>query len=142
VSCKSWQAGFHVKTWLSALEHGKTISGRPAWKFFRELMIPKWSEALMDAVKRETGSRRFTYVTAVTAIVGDRAAWEQNEQFLKALGGNRVRMLELAEMLRQIEAMASTTLASSDIGRVLQLMRAAKKDKATLLETVKAQSDN
>src|SRR6267154_241992 len=44
VSCKSWQSGFRVKSWLNALEGKKKISGRESWKFFRELIEPKWSQ--------------------------------------------------------------------------------------------------
>lgn len=56
---------------LAELTENKIVSGREAWQFFRELMKPKWSEAFVDAVESPTGTRKFTYVLAVTAIVGD-----------------------------------------------------------------------
>src|SRR5207253_1030353 len=65
VSCKSWQSGFRVQAKLDELAANKIVSGRESWKFFRELMRPKWSEAFIAAVEQVTGSRTFTYVTAV-----------------------------------------------------------------------------
>ena len=44
VSGKSWQAGFDVASKLEAITKNKTISGRQAWQFFRELVEPKWAE--------------------------------------------------------------------------------------------------
>ena len=77
VSCKSWQSGFNVRSKLAELSENKIRSGREAWRFFRELMVPKWSEAFREAVFRETGSRAFTYVTAVTRLGGVGVAAEQ-----------------------------------------------------------------
>ena len=82
VSCKSWQSGFRVKTKLTELIENKTISGREAWQFFRELMRPKWSEAFITSVEKTTGTREFTYVLAVTAIIGDRKLWENHPPFI------------------------------------------------------------
>jgi hypothetical protein len=54
VNCKSWQQGLAVEYWLSALkEKKKIVFGRPAWKAFRELVIPKWTEAFFLEI-RET----------------------------------------------------------------------------------------
>jgi len=50
-------------------------------------MVPKWSEAFREAVRRETGSRSFTYVTAVTRLSGDPSEWEQFPRFRKAMRG-------------------------------------------------------
>jgi len=36
-----------------------------------------------------TGSSSFTYITAVTKVVGSRAAWQDNATFRENLGGNR-----------------------------------------------------
>ena len=75
VSCKSWQSGFNVRSKLAELTQNKKRSGRESWRFFRELMVPKWSEAFRDAVLRETGSRSFTYATAVTRLSGNPTIW-------------------------------------------------------------------
>lgn len=141
VSCKSWQSGFRVNWWLDNLAMNRSVSGREAWQTFRELMKPKWSEALFREVEAITGNREFTYVVAVTFVVGDRKKWEKWPPFTEALKGNPILMLDLSQMLAHIDKMSTTTVASSDIGRVLQLMKAAKRGKTTLIETVEAQSD-
>ena len=70
VSCKSWQSGFHPAAKIAEITEKKIRSGREAWKGFRELASPKWSEAFIDAVEKATGQRHFTYVTAVTKLCG------------------------------------------------------------------------
>lgn len=49
VSCKSWQAGFNPAKKLKQIKENKVVSGREAWKGFRELTSPKWSEAFIEA---------------------------------------------------------------------------------------------
>ncbi len=124
VSCKSWQGGFDVDGWISALEHNKVISGREAWKHLRELVRPKWSEAFLDAVADVAGTRVFTYVTAVTTVRGDPHRWENHAPFRKALQGNPVRVWSLRMMLDDLYPTLSTTIATSDLGRLLQLLKA------------------
>ena len=125
VTCKSWQSGFNVRSRLAELEQNKVRSGRESWRFFRELMVAKWSEAFRDAVFRETGSRRFTYVTAVTRYSGDPKEWEGHKRFRKALRGNPIRLISLSEMVSEILPGITKTPASSDIGRTLQLLKAS-----------------
>jgi hypothetical protein len=123
VSCKSWLAGFNVKSKLTELQQNKKRSGREAWKLFRELMVPKWSEAFRAAVLRETGCRKFTYVTAVTRFSGDRSAWEQRGRFRRAMRGNPIRLLPLSEMVSYMMPLITKMPASSDLGRTLQLLK-------------------
>lgn len=141
VSCKSWQGGFRVNTKIEEIEKNKTVSGREAWQAFRELTRPKWSEAFIDAIETATGSREFTYYLAVTAVFGDRRDWEKYPPFVQALAGNPIRMIDLTEMLERIKNMGTTTVASSTIGRVLQLMRAAEKGKNALIKAVESQEE-
>jgi hypothetical protein len=103
VSCKSWQGGFHPAHWLDAIEKQKKISGRDAWKSFRELVAPKWSEAFVDAVRAATGTDKFTYVIAVAHVVGDRTLWEQNTKFRKMIGNNPIRIITFEEMISEID---------------------------------------
>ena len=142
VSCKSWQRGFRVNSKLDELSQNKTVSGREAWQGFRELIKPKWSKAFIDAVEVACGTRHFTYVTAVTSVVGDRSLWENHLPFVAAMEGNPIRMIDLSEILGYFRRMSSTTLASSEIGRMLQLMRAAEKGDNALREALKSQSDD
>jgi hypothetical protein len=139
VSCKSWQSGFRVKSKLEELTKNKKRSGREAWQFFRELMNPKWSEAFIDAVDATTGTREFTYVLAVTAIIGERQLWENHPPFKEAMGGNPIRIIELSEIIEHLQEVCTTTVASSEIGRLLQLMRAARKSKYQIIPDIKSQ---
>jgi hypothetical protein len=125
VSCKSWQAGFHVLSKLSEIKENKKIAGRDAWKGFRELTIPKWSEGFIDAIERETGQRSFTYVTAVTKLVGEPKLWEDYPPFCEAMENNPIRIIALHEMLAEVHSDVGTTLAGTELGRMLQLIRAA-----------------
>jgi hypothetical protein len=125
VSCKSWQGGFRVGYQLAGLEQNKIHSGREAWQGFRELMVPKWSDAFCDEILRLTGSRRFTYVTAVTWLTDDRASWEDYRPFRKAMRGNPVRLITLGEMVAEMLPGITRTPSSSELGRTLQLLRTA-----------------
>jgi hypothetical protein len=125
VSCKSWQGGFRPSHWIDAIQHHKKINGREAWKSFRELVAPKWSEAFIDAVRTATGTDRFTYVVAVAHVIGDKAVWENNAAFRQMLGGNPIRIIGFEEMVLDINAAMKTTLAATEVGRLLQMFRAA-----------------
>lgn len=125
VSCKSWQGGFRVAAKLQELTLNRRVSGRESWRYFRELMSPKWSEAYIQAVTDATGSSKFTYVLALTAVKGDRSQWELHEPFRKALGGNPIQILTLSDMLKTLLPSISTTVAASSLGRTLQLLKAS-----------------
>lgn len=125
VSCKSWQSGFNPASEIDAIRHDKVRRGRKAWQAFRELTVPKWSEAFVDAVRDATGSGEFTYMLAVAKLSGDRTVWEQYQPFQDALGGNPVKILTFAEMVAEIQSELTTTLASTEVGRMLQMFQAA-----------------
>jgi hypothetical protein len=125
VSCKSWQGGFDVETGLSDLSKNRKVSGRDAWKRFRELVRPKWSEAFLSTIKNETGSTEFTYVTAVTVLKGDPLLWENELQFQSAMNYNPIQIWTLADMLTELFPMLGTTVASSQLSRTLQLIKAS-----------------
>ncbi len=125
VSCKSWQSGFNIPTKLCEIENNKIISGREVWKAFRELVEPKWTQAFFEAVHANTGTTKFTYVTAVTLIKGDICLWQTNERFVKAMRGNPIKIISFAEMVSDVVAGLKTTLAPSDLARTLQLLKAA-----------------
>ena len=126
VSCKSWQGGFKPKATIEAIRNKKKVGGREAWMAFRELTVPKWSEAFIKAVKEATGEARFTYVTAVTHLRGNKDVWENHAPFRDALDGNPVTILTFREMVTEIQAELTTTLAATEVGRMLQLFSAAK----------------
>lgn len=125
VSCKSWQGGFNPSSEISAIEQNKVVRGREAWKAFRELTVPKWSEAFVNAVQEATGSCEFTYILAVAKVSGDRSVWENYKPFQNALGGNPVVILTFGEMITEIQSQLTTTLAATEVGRMLQMFQAA-----------------
>ena len=124
VSCKSWQAGFDPRQRIDAIEKDKKLSGRKAWKSFRELVHEKWSDALISEIGRLTGCSEFTYVTAVTKLRGDAAIWEQHQPFRMKLRGNPIRILTLQEMLANLYGKIETSVAPSQVGRLLQVIKA------------------
>jgi hypothetical protein len=125
VSCKSWQAGFRVRSKIDQIEKSKRAAGREAWKAFRELVQPKWTEAFVAAVKAVSGAERFTYVTAVTFVHGDRRTWEEHPTFGSAMAPNPIRLLSLSDMLSELAPELGTAVVNSQLGRTLQLMKAA-----------------
>jgi len=127
VSCKSWQDGFNPASEIDAIANKKIKRGRQAWKSYRELVKPKWSEAFVDAVREATGTDRFTHVLAVSRVVGDREVWEGNPRFRDALRGNPLVILTFRDMVSEIQKQlrGRKTLAASEVGRMLQMFRAA-----------------
>jgi hypothetical protein len=113
VSCKSWQAGFDPREKIAAIEGDKIVSGRQAWRAFRELVKKKWADGLIAEIERLTGSCQFTYVTAVTKLRGDPAIWQNHQPFRANLRGNPIRILTLQEMLSDLYGKTKTTVASS-----------------------------
>lgn len=125
VSCKSWQGGFRPERQLAAIRGNKILRGRDAWRGFRELVSPKWAEGFRQAVFDATGSRQFTHVTAVARLSGNAQIWENAPEFAEAMAGNPVRILTFKQMLQTISPGLTTTVASSEVGRLLQMFRAA-----------------
>ncbi|MDO4232128.1 MAG: hypothetical protein Q4D19_08355 [Lautropia sp.] len=141
VSCKSWQHGFRPGYWIEAIEKNKVVHGKEAWRTFRELANPKWSQPFVAKVKELTGSETFTYVTAVTKLIDDaegtqRRKWETHPRFLENIAGrssgeppsrttNPIRILTMREMLDTLYANEGKTPAASDLGRMLQLVKAS-----------------
>lgn len=129
VSCKSWQDGFSIREMAGALldTPQKLVGNKEAWKHFRELVEPRWAEALLQAIEEKTGQRSFTYITAVTRLTDpeNTLLWEQNKRFKQALEGNPLKIITLAEMLRSIFSQLGTTVESSQFSRSMQLIKAA-----------------
>ena len=127
-SCKSWQPGFNMKLILDDIKNKRSRYGREQWKPFRELTQPKWSEALIEKIFEITGTRKFTYFTAVTLVKGsieERTLWENHKPFTNAMGGNPIKLLSLSEMLDELFPKITGTVASSQLGRTLQLIKAS-----------------
>ena len=130
VSCKSWQVGFNPRKKLTELREEGGPRKRQTWRHFRELWIPKWSEALRAEVKRLTGQETFSYRIAVTRLQGDDTekwtqAWKEDVTIQKNLPGCDVGFLTLEQMWGTMLNELKRTPASSEIGRLAQLLKAA-----------------
>jgi hypothetical protein len=128
VSCKSWQGGFSPAEWVTRIDKNKHVFGRDAWRGFRELVKKKWADGLLAEVKKRTGSTKFTYITAVTRLKGKaahRALWQEHPLFRKNLRGNPIRFITLDEILKEVFKETKKTVACSQIGRFVQVMKAS-----------------
>jgi len=125
VSCKSWQTGFDADYWLRLLREEKKVGRRFAWQFFRELWIPKWSEALREKVADLTGETDFMYSIAVTDLRGNPRAWSDDPQIATNLPGSSVGFLPLSKIWAELLDKLTTRPAASEIGRLAQLLKAA-----------------
>ncbi len=113
VSCKSWQSGFDPKRRIALIDSNKVVYGRQQWKSFRELAKKKWADGLIEEIERLTGSAQFTYV------------WQEHQPFRDNLRGNPIKVLTLQEMLSELYKKTTTAVAPSEIGRLLQVIKAS-----------------
>jgi hypothetical protein len=128
VSCKSWQSGLDSRGILAKIDGKKKFAGREAWKAFRELADPKWGHAFCAAVTAATGSKSFTYAIAVTKLRGTAADADifcNRRDFRSSINGNKISFLTLQQMADTVAASLTTTMATSQLARTLQLLRAA-----------------
>jgi hypothetical protein len=143
ITCKSWQSGFNSKMWLEELE--KDISlfekrdyGRDKWKYFRELVVPKWTKAFIEEIYKQTNTKCFTYCIACTKIINNKNneidLFQKSKIFeerFNAFGADvKIRIITFEEMIKdyfdRIKERSMNTLESTDIGRLLQLIRSSK----------------
>jgi len=125
VSCKSWQTGFDATRILAQLRGEAPNPKRARELSFREVWIPKWAEAFRLRLEQLTGQKAFTYCIAVTHLKGDTAAWSDDATIRSNLAGNPMRFLPLELMWSAVLAEVTKTPASSEIGRLAQLLKAA-----------------
>jgi hypothetical protein len=129
VGCKAWQDGFEIEKMRQALvsNQNQIFGNKEAWKHFRELVNPKWTEAFLQAIKGATGSDDFTYVTAVTVSydLSNKDRWENETTFKSAMRNNPVKIVTLQEMLGEVFQKLGTSVESSQFSRTLQLIKAA-----------------
>ncbi len=125
VSCKSWQQGFDAGRKLRELRGDVRQPKRETWRHFRELWIPKWSEAFRAEIEKRTGSSEFRYSIAVTRLIGDGSEWAEDPTIRDNLGGNPISFLTLSEMWTEYVDAVGTTPQPSEIGRLAQLLKAA-----------------
>ena len=128
VSCKAWQDGFNPGRKLAELRGDRpSPKGRATWRHFRELWVPKWSDAFRQSITDLTGRDTFTYRIAVTRLVGEGSpdAWTTDPTILQNLPGCPVGFLTLEDMWKTMLDELTKTPAASEIGRLVQLLKAA-----------------
>ena len=125
VTCKSWQTGINPSALIKAIETNAKLGGRIAWKSFRELKEPKWSAAYCQKIEEMTGSKKFTYWTAVTKVVGDPSVWENHKAFQAKLNGNKIAVKTVRQLLDEMHPLIGTTVEPSQVGRLLQVIKAS-----------------
>jgi len=132
VSCKSWQPGFDPGAKLKEMRREKVNPKRETWRGFRELWDPKWAMAFRAEITRATGVRTFKYSIAVTRLRGAmtqpdaEVAWQNDPTIASNLAGSKFSFLTMREMWSLLQSELTTTPASSEIGRLAQLLKAAK----------------
>jgi len=126
VTCKSWQTGINPSALIKAIETNAKLGGRIAWKSFRELKEPKWSAAYCQKIEEMTGSKKFTYWTAVTKVIGDPSVWENHKAFQAKLNGNKIVVKTVRQLLDEMHPLIGTTVEPSQVGRLLQVIKASE----------------
>ena len=125
VSCKSWQSGFDAARILAQLRGEAPNPKRRRELQFRELWMPRWAQGFRQKIEEITGESVFTYCLAVTRLRGDGTAWTSDATIQECLGGNPLRFLTLEKMWGAVLSTVTTTPASSEMGRLAQLLKAA-----------------
>ena len=127
VSCKSWQEGFWAQWEIEAIsDHGREFSGRERWKTYRELASPKWARAFRRKIKELTGESRFEHWIVCTKFCDPQKerAWTKNAEFRKNLTPY-LRIVPLDTIFYETKRQTGTTPANSELGRLIQLLKAA-----------------
>lgn len=143
VTCKSWQGGLNLDKWLRVFdekpvynERKEKFAPREKWKYFRELTSDKWIKGFLDKIESETGQRQLNYYIAVTKLKNESTDYrtlttpKRIEQRFKKYGGKiRLRIITLEGILKEyfdrIKEKETTSLESTDVGRLLQLINAS-----------------
>ena len=126
ISCKAWQTGFAATLILKRLRGEAPEPKRETWRHMRELWdADLWAPAFRRKVEEVTGSTTFHYSFAVTLLKGDPEPWQHEPRIRECLGGNPFSFLTLKDMWRSMLQGIGSTPEGSDIGRLIQVLKAA-----------------
>ena len=127
ISCKSWQDGFSAEWEINHLR--RIVGGRERWKVYRELASPKWGRAFRDKVRELTGEKTFEHWIVCTRFDDpeNERVWTQNRDFRRNLTPH-LRIVPLDRIFRETADQLGTTVANSELGRLIQLLKAADPD--------------
>jgi hypothetical protein len=131
VSRKSWQQGFSAASKLAELRGENRNPKRETWKHFREIYKTKWSEAFRREIQATTGATTFRYSIAVTRLTDSdpaaaEAAWSSDPVIAGHLVGCEFSFLTVRQMWGELQSKLATAPAPSEIGRLAQLLKAAR----------------
>lgn len=139
VNCKSWQEGFDIRgypddfeierKYLKSVNWEKEATGYGQWRFwkqYRELCNKKWADALVNTIEDLTGTSCFTHVTAYSWLKNGKGLWETDPRMRKILHGNFCEVWTFEQMASEIMRDLNQTLAPSEVGRLLQMFKAAR----------------
>jgi len=133
VNCKSWQDGLSTDYYIKKFEEQGVVYRRDAvWKRFRELMEEKWAESFAGKIKELTGTTEFVHYTAVTVLKTrneeeTRHMWQKKcRGFTKTMSKKPIRILTLRDILDELWNRTGTTMAESEVGRLLQVVKASR----------------
>jgi hypothetical protein len=129
VSCKSWQDGFWPKWEIEKIRSNGSHAGRERWRSYRELARDKWAVAFKDKIEAITGQREFEYWTVCLFVGASEIEhipfWTQDPEFRNRLTPH-LHIKTLHDLFRDIYVSLGTTPAGSEVGRLIQVMKAAK----------------
>ncbi len=139
IDLSGFDLDFFYKNLSGLGDKNKRIGTGEAWKKFRELTEEKWAKAFRDKIFDETKSKCFIYFIAITKFKGvineqTKEDFEKCESFINKLSGNgefdvEIKFLTLEEIMKQVlENELNTTIEATEIGRFLQLIKAAGLD--------------
>ena len=117
-------------------ERKEKFAPREKWKYFRELTSDKWIKAFLDKIESETGQRQLNYYIAVTKLKDESIGYKSlttpkkiENRFKKYRGKIQLSIITLEDILGdyfdRIKEKETTSLESSDVGRLLQLINAS-----------------
>jgi hypothetical protein len=61
----------------------------------------------------------------ITKLNGNKEIWESYPRFKNAINGNLIKIISIKEILNELFPMIRTTVASTEIGRLLQVLKAS-----------------
>ncbi|MDD9814575.1 MAG: hypothetical protein OXU31_01130 [Gammaproteobacteria bacterium] len=133
VNCKSWQNELSTDYCIKKFEEQGVVYRQDAeWKRFRELMSEKWAESFAGKIKELTGATKFVHYTAVTVLKTrnereTRDMWEKKcRGFTKTMSENSICILTLRQIMDELWSSIGTTMAESEVGRLLQVVKASR----------------
>lgn len=127
VSCKSWQGGLNIESYLKTLQTNPDKirgAGKSAKRLFQELISKEWTKALRGRVYELTGQKRFIFYLALTKYKGNKKSWEIFKPFTKNFPNCKIKVIDLETMILKIQELLTTTPAHSELSRLMQLIKA------------------